>query len=98
MFRNASVGIAAVALFSGLLGLLLLVGSLVTIWMRALTPTGYAITQPAPTLSADFVTERIQLSSKGYRLEGCIVRSNLTGRLAAVIYNHGSEKNPQPCG
>jgi dienelactone hydrolase len=59
---------------------------------------GHAAGQPAPAVSADFVTERVELSSKGYRLEGCIVRPNQTGRLAAIIYNHGSEKNPPPCG
>jgi carboxymethylenebutenolidase len=59
---------------------------------------GHAAGQPAPQLSADFVTERVELSSKGYRLEGCIVRPNQTGRFAAIIYDHGSEKNPPPCG
>jgi hypothetical protein len=48
MFPNAIVSIAAIALFSGLLGLFLLVSSLVMSWMRALTPTGHAVTQPGP--------------------------------------------------
>jgi carboxymethylenebutenolidase len=58
-----------------------------------------AVRQPAATLPADLVTERVQLSSDGYLLEGCIVRPpNLAEPLPAIIYNHGSEKDPPPCG
>jgi carboxymethylenebutenolidase len=42
--------------------------------------------------------EEVTFQSNGYTLYGCITRPEGTGPLPAVIYNHGSEKNPGRCG
>ena len=36
--------------------------------------------------------------SNGYALAGCIIRPAGAGPFPAVIYNHGSEKDPRRCG
>jgi dienelactone hydrolase len=52
----------------------------------------------SPALAVEIVTEQISFQSEGYVLSGCIVRPDGEGRFPAIIYNHGSEKDPPPCG
>ena len=42
--------------------------------------------------------EEVTFQSNGYTLAGCIVRPAGPGPFPAVIYNHGSEKDPRRCG
>jgi dienelactone hydrolase len=51
-----------------------------------------------PASAADTVTEQVTFQSQGYALSGCVTRPNSEGRFPAIIYNHGSEKDPPPCG
>jgi carboxymethylenebutenolidase len=53
-----------------------------------------ADTPPASSPPAQEVT----FQSNGYALAGCIVRPAGPGPFPAVIYNHGSEKDPRRCG
>jgi dienelactone hydrolase len=48
--------------------------------------------------SASPAEEEVTFQSNGYTLAGCIVRPDGPGPFPAVIYNHGSERNPRRCG
>jgi carboxymethylenebutenolidase len=50
---------------------------------------------PGPALLAE---EEVTFQSNGYMLAGCIIRPAGPGPFPAVIYNHGSEKDPRRCG
>ncbi len=54
----------------------------------------FALTPTCSRLAA----EEVRFESNGYRLYGCIMRPQGPGRFPAVIYNHGSERFPGPCG
>ena len=51
----------------------------------------------APTMSS-LPGEEVTFPSNGYMLHGCITRPDGEGPFPTVIYNHGSEKDPAPCG
>jgi carboxymethylenebutenolidase len=57
---------------------------------------------PAPSAAAPSAPgsseEEVTFQSNGYTLAGCIVRPAGAGPFPAVIYNHGSEKDPRRCG
>ena len=40
--------------------------------------------------------EQLTFDSNGFRLHGCIMRPQGRGPSLAVIFNHGSEKDPEP--
>jgi len=42
--------------------------------------------------------DEVKFQSAGYVLHGCITRPEGHGPFPAVIYNHGSDKNPSRCG
>ena len=42
--------------------------------------------------------EEVTVPSNGYMLHGCITRPSGEGPFPTVIYNHGSDKDPAPCG
>lgn len=44
------------------------------------------------------ITEEVTFQSNGYTLHGCIIRPDGPGPFPAVIYNHGSDKEPARCG
>lgn len=46
----------------------------------------------------DAAAEQLTFQSNGFTLHGCIIRPQGNGPFPAVIFNHGSEKNPEPCG
>jgi carboxymethylenebutenolidase len=48
--------------------------------------------------AAEAAVEAVTFQSNGYTLHGCISRPDGDGPFPAIIYNHGSEKNPAPCG
>ena len=52
--------------------------------------------QPAPPVRAP--SEEFIFDSAGHKLHGCIIRPRGRGPFPAVIFNHGSEQNPAPCG
>jgi carboxymethylenebutenolidase len=57
-----------------------------------------AAAPPDATAAASPAGEEITFQSNGYTLAGCIVRPAGSGPFPAVIYNHGSEKEPRRCG
>jgi len=61
----------------------------------AIAAGGVARAEPA---SAPAAQEEITFRSHGYTLSGCISRPAGAGPFPAVIYNHGSEKDPRRCG
>jgi poly(3-hydroxybutyrate) depolymerase len=68
----------------------------------AVAPSATAPSAAAPSAAAPSATapseEEVTFQSNGYALAGCIVRPAGPGPFPAVIYNHGSEKNPRRCG
>jgi len=40
----------------------------------------------------------VSFQSNGFTLHGCITKPAGKGPFPAIIFNHGSEKNPEPCG
>jgi carboxymethylenebutenolidase len=54
-----------------------------------------AVMASAPALA---VSEQVLIQSNGFTLHGCISRPDGDGPFRAIIYNHGSEQNPRPCG
>jgi dienelactone hydrolase len=52
----------------------------------------------APPDAVSPAEEEVTLQSNGYTLAGCIIRPAGAGPFPAVIYNHGSEKDPRRCG
>src|SRR5712691_8082880 len=50
------------------------------------------------SVSAPASSEELTFQSNGYMLHGCITRPQRDGSFPVVIYNHGSDKNPGPCG
>jgi dienelactone hydrolase len=52
----------------------------------------------AASPSASAPEEEVTLQSNGYMLAGCIIPPAGPGPFPAVIYNHGSEKDPRRCG
>jgi carboxymethylenebutenolidase len=60
-------------------------------------PSGEVARTPAASLSAADQTE-VTFESRGNTLAGCITRPAGAGPFPAIIYNHGSERNPPRCG
>jgi carboxymethylenebutenolidase len=59
------------------------------------SPSSSPAAVPAAAVSAQ---EEVTFQSNGYTLAGCISRPAGPGPFPAVIYNHGSEKDPRRCG
>jgi carboxymethylenebutenolidase len=65
--------------------------------VQSAPPAASAPIASAPAASAA-AEEEVTFPSNGYMLAGCIVRPAGPGPFPAVIYNHGSEKDPRRCG
>jgi len=63
-------------------------------FFRGLSRNGAASPPPANAAKQEEVT----LQSAGYTLYGCISKPEGARPFPVMIYNHGSEKNPQRCG
>jgi carboxymethylenebutenolidase len=57
-----------------------------------------AAPSPSPAAAASPIEEEVTFQSNGHMLAGCITRPAGAGPFPAVIYNHGSEKDPRRCG
>jgi polyhydroxybutyrate depolymerase len=64
---------------------------------RPATPSAEVARAPADAPLAGDQTE-VTIESHGNQLAGCITRPAGAGPFPAIIYNHGSEKNPRRCG
>jgi poly(3-hydroxybutyrate) depolymerase len=64
---------------------------------RPAVPAGEFAHTPADSLSTGDQTE-VTIESHGNELAGCITRPAGSGPFPAIIYNHGSERNPPRCG
>jgi poly(3-hydroxybutyrate) depolymerase len=60
-------------------------------------PSGEFARTPADSVSTGDQTE-VTIESRGNQLAGCITKPAGNGPFPAIIYNHGSEKNPRRCG
>jgi dienelactone hydrolase len=68
---------------------------------RAQSPSPLSSPSSSPAASpgsAPLAQEEVTFQSNGYMLAGCITRPAGPGPFPAVIYNHGSEKDPRRCG
>jgi carboxymethylenebutenolidase len=54
--------------------------------------------EPAAVTSPSAAQEEVTFESHGSTLYGCITRPAGDGPFPAIIYNHGSEKDPERCG
>ena len=54
--------------------------------------------EPAPKPSFPQKKQEVTFPGGGLTLHGCIWKPEGNGPFPAVIWNHGSEKNPLPCG
>jgi polyhydroxybutyrate depolymerase len=63
----------------------------------SLAPSGELTRTPADPVSTADQTE-VTIEAHGNQLAGCITRPAGPGPFPAIIYNHGSEKNPRRCG
>jgi carboxymethylenebutenolidase len=96
ILRN--VPAAAIAAFSSRMRRLALAP-----WIRAAAARRQAgLAVVGATIAAccmtDAAAEQVTFQSNGFLLHGCILLPQGRGPFPAIIFNHGSEKNPEPCG
>jgi dienelactone hydrolase len=59
---------------------------------------GFTVAEAALPVSGEHRTREFTFPSNGQMLHGCMTRPAGAGPFPVVIYNHGSEKDPPPCG
>jgi carboxymethylenebutenolidase len=52
----------------------------------------------AVSCMTDAAAEQVAFQSNGFMLHGCLLLPQGRGPFPTIIFNHGSEKNPEPCG